>query len=185
MPRIAVRAPEQLDDAARAAHAEIENSRGPVHPIFDVLLHSPEFARSAAAVGGFVRYGSSLPERERHLLGLVAARAQDCQYVFTVHAVGARHEGIPPAVVEALGRDEDPTGLPELEELVVAFARQLASRHRVDDATFKALMDRIDERHMVDIVGTLAYYSLLAFPINAFDVGVRPEHTPELPERAG
>jgi len=183
MPRLPIVDRDNLTAEAKSAHDEIEGSRGPVHPIFDVLLHSPELARNAARLGAYVRYSSSLPERERHLLGLIASREQDCQYVFTVHAVGARNEGIPAAVVEALGRDEDPTGLPELEQLVVAFARQLAKRHRVDDDVFAALQAQIDVQHVVDIVGTLAYYTLLAFPINAFEVGVRSEHTPELPDR--
>jgi 4-carboxymuconolactone decarboxylase len=163
---------------------EIAASRGVVHGPFGVLLHSPELAVRTARLGAYVRYEAPMPARQRHLIALIASRAFDCQYEFTVHAGLAREEGIPAEAVVAIGRGEVPDGLPEDEALVVTLARQLILDHRVADDVFEAIVERVGLARFTDMVGAIAYFSMVAFPLNAFDVGVRAEHTPELPTLA-
>ncbi len=170
-----------LDVAGQAIYDEIAASRGRVQGPFGVLLHSPELAVRTARLGAYVRYEAPMPARHRHLIALIASRAFDAQYEFTVHARLARDEGIPAEVVSAIGRGEEPVGLAEDEGLVVALARQLVIDHRVDDALFAAVVDRFGLAGVTDMVGAIAYFSMVAFPLNAFDVQVRAGHEPELP----
>lgn len=183
MARVPVVERADLPEEARAIYDEIAESRGKVQGPFGVLLHSPELALRTARLGAYVRYEAPVPTRHRHLVALIASQAFDCQYEFTVHARLAREEGIPAEAVAAIAAGDVPTGLPALESTLVAFARQLVLDHRVEDAVFQELVKEVGLRGVTDIVGAIAYFSMIAFPLNAFDVGVRPEHTPELPIR--
>lgn len=181
MPRVAAAERQDLDPAGQAAFDEIAQSRGRVQGPFGVLLHSPELARRVAHLGAYVRYEAPMPARHRHLIALIASRAFDCDYEFTVHAGLAREEGVPPEAVAALGRGETPQGLGEPESTLVDFTRQLVTRHRVDKATFEALQNQLGLRGLTDVVGATAYFSMVSFPLNAFEVEVRAGQDPELP----
>jgi len=183
MPRIAGVRREDLDERDRAIHDEIAELRGQVVGPFSHLMHSPTLAKGVHELGRYIRYEAPVPARQRHLLALIAARELDCQYEFTVHANLAREHGIPSDAIDAMGRGERPSGLPEVEALLVEFVRQLVIDHRIDDPTFNAFLEAVGIRHLTDIVGAVGYFSMAAFPLNAFNVEVRAEHTPQMPDR--
>ncbi len=186
MPRVPAVRREDLSAADQAVYDAIAATRGSEFTRqgpFGVMLHSPELAGRAAKMGDYVRYQGPMPARHRHLLAMIVAREQDCQYEFTAHAVLARKNGIPPEAVEALGRGEVPAGLPATEAALVTFVRQLVIDHRVDDATFAALQDAIGVKGLTDVVGATGYFAFAAHALNAFEVEVRQEQTPELPPR--
>ena len=169
MPRVPAVRREELPEPERAAYDAIAASRGAdftTHGPFGVLLHSPELATRAAHLGGYVRYEGPMPARHRHLLAMVVARSLDCQYEFTAHAVLARRNGIPARVVDNLGRGAMPDGLAETESALVAFVRQLVLDHRVDDATFALLRDRIGLRALTDVVAE-RYLTMTQEPAHA------------------
>ena len=186
MPRVPAVRREELPADDQAVYDAIAATRGPEFTRqgpFGVLLHSPELAGRAAHLGSYVRYEGPMPARHRHLLAMIVAREQDCQYEFTAHAVLARKNGIPAEAVEALGRGDAPEGLPAVEARLVAFVRQLVIDHRVDDATFAALEGAIGRKGLADVVGATGYFAFAAHVLNAFEVEVREEQTPELPPR--
>src|SRR5258708_16909028 len=66
MTRVAeVKERDALPESQRPAFDDIVASRGSIRGPFGVLLHSPELARRAAALGGYLRYESSLEARVR------------------------------------------------------------------------------------------------------------------------
>ena len=184
MPRIPAVRRDDLDDASQAVYDEIAGTRGAEFTKqgpFGVLLHSPVLAQRTAHLGTYVRYEGPMPARHRHLLAMIIARELDCQYEFTAHAVLARQRGIPPDAVAAIGRGDVPEGLPEEEAALVAFVRQLVIDHRVDDATFAALQGHLGLRGLTDVVGAVGYFTFAGHVLNAFEVEVRQEQSPELP----
>jgi 4-carboxymuconolactone decarboxylase len=186
MPRIPAVRREDLSDPDQGVYDAIAATRGSEFTRqgpFGVLLHSPELAGRAAHLGSYVRYEGPMPARHRHLLAMIVAREQDCQYEFTAHAVLARKNGIPAAVVEALGRGEMPSGLSAVEAALVSFVRQLVVDHRIDEATFAALEDALGRKGVTDVVGATGYFAFAAHVLNAFEVEVREEQSPELPPR--
>jgi 4-carboxymuconolactone decarboxylase len=182
MPRIPAVNRADLDAAGQAAWDGIEAGRHKVQGPFSVLLHSPELSARISHLGSYVRYECGLPNRWRHLVTMIGARSLDCQYEFTVHAGLAAEEGIPRAVVDAIdhGTRPDPELLQGVEPTLVEFAHQLINDHRVDDATFARLKEAIGLRELADVVGTIGYFAMIAHALNAFDVEVRAEHSPQL-----
>jgi 4-carboxymuconolactone decarboxylase len=182
MARIAPITRADLDPAGQAAWDAIEAGRHVVQGPWLGLLASPELASRVAHLGTYVRWDCGLPNRWRHLTTMMVARSLDCQYEFTVHASLAAEEGIPRSVVEAIDRGQrpDPAQLEGIEPLLVDFADQLISGHRVDEAAFSALQAAIGPRQLADVVGTIGYFTMIGVVLNAFDVPARAEHTPQL-----
>jgi 4-carboxymuconolactone decarboxylase len=56
----------------------------------------------------------------------------------------------------------------------VDFTRQLLSRHRVDDATMKAVRARFGDDELIQLTGAIGYYSLLAMTVNACELEPGP-----------
>src|ERR1700737_4199412 len=101
------RVPELKSRAAvaedqRQAFDDIVASRGSIRGPFGVLLHSPELARRAAALGGYLRYESSLDPRLRETAVMATAGLNDCAYEWAAHEPIAREAGVPAEVIDAI-----------------------------------------------------------------------------------
>lgn len=174
MPRFKEIAPEQMTEAQRDACAQlVAGKRGRVPPPFQALLPSPTLCTRAQLLGEFVRYDSALPPRLSELAILVTARFWTAQYEWYAHAILAEKGGLDPKIIAAIAEKRDPTSLmQEDERTVYAFARMLHEQHKVDDATYKEAMRVLGERAVVDLVGTLGYYTLISMTLNVFEAPV-------------
>ncbi len=52
--------------------------------------------------------------------------------------------------------------------------RQLLQKHRVDDATFKAIQARFGNEGLLELTGAIGYYSMLAMTVNACELEAAP-----------
>src|SRR6266702_7686534 len=119
----------------------IVKSRGALHGPFTVFLHCPELAGRLAHLGAFVRFEGSLDKRVRVLAAMTVARELEAVYVWGAQTGGARRLGVPEATITAI-RENHSRGIPPEDAEIVDFTRQLLRRHRVDDASAKALQTR-------------------------------------------
>ena len=180
MPRPAAVDLAHLTDAQRRVADEVRaGRRGTVPANVVAWLPSPELARRAAALGEFVRYETSLGPRLSELAILVVARHWSCAYEWAVHAREASAAGVPADVIDAVGRDAMPI-LSGADAVVYAFARELVRSGRVDDALHALAVAELGEAGVVDLVGLVGYYTLVAFTLNASEVPA-PHGTPRLP----
>ena len=81
---------------------------GAVSGPYGILLHSPELAERAAALGQFVRWRSDLTPAQRETAIITAARHWDAALMWGSHVRLAREAGVREAVIEAAegGTDE-------------------------------------------------------------------------------
>jgi 4-carboxymuconolactone decarboxylase len=148
-------------------------SRGAVQGPFTMFLHCPEMAARVAHLGAFVRFEGTLDMRVRVLAAMAVARELDAVYVWSVQTAAARLLGVPEATITAL-RDKHTRGVPPGDAQVIDFTRQLMTRHRVDDASVKALRERFGDEGFIQLTGTIGYYSLLAMTVNACELEAPP-----------
>src|SRR5260370_32142447 len=103
MTRVAeVKERDALRESQRPAFDEIVASRGSIRGPFGILLHSPELARRAAAVGGYLRYESSIEPRLRETAVMATAGLNECEYEWAAHEPIARSAGVLEGVIEAI-----------------------------------------------------------------------------------
>jgi 4-carboxymuconolactone decarboxylase len=144
-------------------------SRGAVQGPFTMFLHSPELAGRVAHLGAYVRFEGSLDMRVRVLAAMTVAREFEAVYVWGAQAGGARRLGVPEETITAI-RENHSRGIPPQDAEIVEFTRALLRRHRVDEANFKKMQNRVGNDGLIQLTGAIGYYSLLAMTVNACEL---------------
>jgi 4-carboxymuconolactone decarboxylase len=151
----------------------IVKSRGALQGPFTMLLHCPALAGRVAHLGAFVRFEGSLDMRVRVLAAMTVARELDAVYVWGAQTGAARRQGVPEATITAI-REKHARGIPPKDAEIVEFTQQLIRKHRVDDATVKALQKRFGDDGFMQLTGAIGYYSMLAMTVNACELEAAP-----------
>ena len=151
----------------------IVKSRGSVHGPFTMLLHCPPLASHLMHLGAYVRFEGKLDKRVRVLAAMTVAREFDAVYVWGAQTSSARGQGVPEATITAI-REKHSRGVPADDAQIVEFTRDLIRKHRVDAASMKALQQRFGDEQLIELTGTIGYYSLLAMTANACELEAAP-----------
>lgn len=164
---------EQVPPRDHAVVDGIVQSRGALQGPFTMFLHCPELAGRVAHLGAYVRFEGSLDMRVRVLAAMVVARELDAVYVWGAQTGGARRLGVPEATITAI-RENHSRGIPPEDAEIVEFTRTLMRRHRVGDASVKALRARLGDDGFIQLTGAIGYYSMLAVTVNACELEAAP-----------
>jgi 4-carboxymuconolactone decarboxylase len=170
MPRL--RSLERADLAPEHRHVydDIAASRGRVPPNFNVLLNSPLAVSRLAALGAYVRFETPLPTRTKLLAVLTAAREAEGDYVWTANQPQASHAGLTEDIIDAIRERRAHDALAPEDALIVQFTLELLQQHRISDATFWAVQQRLGDAGVVDLLILIGYYSGLAHTLAALEV---------------
>jgi len=148
-------------------------SRGALQGPFTMFLHSPELAGRLAHLGAYVRFEGSLDMRVRVLAAMTVARELEAVYVWGAQTGGARRLSVPETTITAI-RENHSRGVPAEDAQIIDFTRQLVRKHRVDEATVKALIGRFGNDGFIQLTGAIGYYSMLAMTVNACELEAAP-----------
>jgi len=172
MPRIVMPDIATMSDEQRAVHDEaVAGRRGRVPAPMRAWLQSPQLAGRAQRLGEFVRYETGLPARLSELAILVTARYWTSQFEWYAHKSEALKAQVDPAVIDAIARREPPPFTRDDEHLVYRFSKALHEDHVVSDDLYSACVASLGERSVVELVGLLGYYTLVAMTLNVFEFG--------------
>jgi 4-carboxymuconolactone decarboxylase len=150
-----------------------------------VWLRSPELCERVEALGAFCRFESALPLRLRELSLLIAARHFDAQYSWNAHADKAVEAGLGREGVERLAQGLDPRFDDPEAQLLYRFATEVLETHFVSDETFAAGLAAFGEQGLVDLIGSLGNFSMLAMLLNTFQVDPKPGWPEPFPDVRG
>jgi 4-carboxymuconolactone decarboxylase len=168
-----------LSPAQRAVYeATRAGRRGTVPANVLVWLASPELAGRAAHLGEFIRYGTALSPAQSELAILIVARHWSCHYEWAIHAVEAARAGVAADIVTAIADRQRPA-LADLDQVIYDLVDQLVDGG-VAEATFVDAEHRLGRAALVELVGLVGYYTMVAMTLNAFEVPV-PDGAPRLP----
>ena len=160
---------DQVAAKDRDSFDSIVASRGAVQGPFTMFLHSPEVAGRVADLGAYVRFEGSLDMKVRVLAAMTVAREFEAMYVWGAQTGGAQKLGVPEEAIAAI-RDNHSRGVRPEDAQIIDFTRQLLRRHRVDDATFKAMQSRFGNDDLVQLTTAIGYYGLLSMTVNACEL---------------
>ncbi len=178
MPRLPDPDPETLTPEQKAIFEDIAaGPRGGVRGPFKVLIYSPDLCARVQKLGAYVRYDCAVPQKLRELAILITARHLNADYEWHAHEPHARDAGLAEAIIEAIRAGEPPAFTEPAEQAVYDFVIELHRTHRVGDAAYGAAVATLGERGVVDLVGLLGHYSLIAMTLNVFEVPV-PDGAP-------
>lgn len=171
MPRLHVPTLDDLKPEQRVVWARtLAGRRGAVPANVRVWLLSPELASRAQSLGEFLRYSTSLSPRRSELAILVVARRWSAAYEWGVHAVEAARAGVPEAAIEAIRAGTAPVLDDPPDKAVFDLASALVAQGKLPDEVYRAAVEDLGERAVVELVGLVGYYTLVAFTLNAFEI---------------
>src|SRR5262245_42087877 len=174
---------EELPADQRRFHDAVKAiRRNPISGPFIVLLNSsPDLATRVAHLGHYFHARgqideSIVPMRVRGFIAAVGARALDGAYEWCAWINWALEAGVPQASVDAIREGRPLPPLLQADALALAVCTELTSGdHRMSDRTFAAALDHFGARGLVELVATLGYFALIAFPLNAFEIEMTSE----------
>ena len=170
---------EKMTAEQKKAVAEFKAARGAeLSGPFYSLLRSPEVMTRARAMGDYLRYNSALPPRLSEFVILLTASQWAQQYEWAIHHPIALKEGVSPETATAIAEGRRPAQMTDDEEALYDFCVELQRTHAVSDATYARALARFGERGVVDTVGIVGYYTMLAMTLNTFRTPAPPGATP-------
>jgi 4-carboxymuconolactone decarboxylase len=156
--------------------------RGGMNGPFNVLLRSPEMGDLAQKLGAQLRFHSALSAKQRELAIIITARYWNAQYEWYAHHRLALQAGVTPAIADAIAAGHRPPSLEPDEEIVYNFCDELLNTKQVSDANFKAAVDKLGERGVVDLTALVGYYNFVSMMLNIdrypMPDGAKPELQP-------
>ncbi len=165
----------------RMADAIVAGPRGSLRGPFPVFIHSPAMGDLAQRLGAYVRFESVLPATLRELAILMTARFWTAQYEWYAHRELALKAGLNPAIIDAIAGGKQPADLSREERIVYDFANELLTTKQVGDPTFAAAKAAFGQHGVVDLIGTMGYYSLVAMALNVNRTALPPGAVPLAP----
>ena len=173
---------EEMSDAQRnAADEAASGKRGRVPAPLRAWLHSPEFGARAQRLGEFVRYDTILGPRLSELAILVTARVWTSHYEWYAHKREALKAGVEPEIIAALAVRETPALSDAKDRAVYDYATALHGDRVISDELHARAVAQLGEQGVVELVGVLGYYTLVAMTLNAFEIGLPDGEVSGLP----
>jgi 4-carboxymuconolactone decarboxylase len=180
--------PDRLTPAQRAAVEEIESGpRGAVVGPFIAALRSPEFMRRLQKLGEYLRFGNAVGPRLTELAVLLVARRWSAQFEWVMHAPIAAERGIRPETIDAIAEGRRPPALADDELAVFDLVSELLQDGAVSDSSYERAVSVVGEAGVIDLIGIVGYYSMLAMILSVAQTPLPPDKAPvlrSLPGRA-
>jgi 4-carboxymuconolactone decarboxylase len=145
---------------------------------FNAFVTAPDAGRRLSALGATLRFGTSIERRLSEVAIITIGARWRAEFEWWAHARMAREHGVAGAVVDAIGRGEDPPFEADDERAVYLVARQLGDAGRLDQETYDAAHRLLGDAGMVELVSLCGYYTLVSFLLNAFTVPLPPDAPP-------
>jgi 4-carboxymuconolactone decarboxylase len=178
MPRLPDIDEAKLSSAQKHLYDEIKRVRGQVRGPFAVWLRNPELAEYTLKLQDMFASRVSLERRLVQLMILVSARLATAQFAWYVHEPHALKLGISPDVIEAIRERRTPAFTRDDERLVYDITLELNTTRSLSEENFNRGMAMFGEQKLVELVGAVGFYSMVAMTLNAFDVPVPEEKKP-------
>jgi 4-carboxymuconolactone decarboxylase len=131
-------------------------------------------------MGDYLRYKSALPPRLSEFVILLTARQWTQQYEWGSHQPIALKAGLAPETVEAIAQGRRPASMSEDEAAIYEFCDELWRNRSVSDATYARMMSTFGEKGLIDTLGIVGYYTMLAMVMNTVRTPLDPG-MPSLP----
>jgi 4-carboxymuconolactone decarboxylase len=174
-PRLPVIADDQLTDRQKELMEAIRSGpRGRVsqNGPFGVYLHAPDFGDLTQKLGAHCRYKSGLEPRLSEFAILCTARQWRAQYEWHAHAAIAEKAGVVPETIRDIKAGRAPRKAKKDERAIYDFVQELYKTRRVSERTYRRVHAFLGDARLVELVGILGYYGLVAMMLDVFNVAL-------------
>jgi 4-carboxymuconolactone decarboxylase len=161
---------ETLTSDQRRGYDELMNRFGVVAGPFGIWSRSAELLEHGLKLQEMFALRAKLERRLLQLAAMVTAHFSSAQFAWCVHEPHARKFGISVDPLEAIRDRRTPLFTREDEKLVYDLAMELNITRSLSEANFQRGVAMFGEEAMVELVGAIGYYGMIALTLNAFNV---------------
>jgi 4-carboxymuconolactone decarboxylase len=161
---------DRFDNAQREIYESILTTRGNINGPFLAWMYSPGLASPAEKLGAFCRYNTVFPQVESELLILCVAERYQCLGEQQIHEPIALKAGLSEQSVTCLRSGQEPPLAGDRQRLIYQLACELLHSNRIAEPLYRKGIATFGERGMVELVGIVGYYTLVAMTLNAFEM---------------
>ena len=162
----------KLSSEQRRIYEQIMRARGHMRGPFAVWLRNAELCENTLKLQEMFASRVKLERRLLELMILVSARLATAHYAWFIHEPHALKFGISPDVVEAIRERRIPQFTREDERLVYDITMELNTTRSLSETNYQRGMAMLGEQVMVELVGAIGFYVMVAMTLNAFAVSV-------------
>jgi 4-carboxymuconolactone decarboxylase len=163
------------------SESELINEQGGLSGPFNAFLHAQKAGRRTATLGRVLRFETTIERRLSEVAIITVGARWQAEFQWFAHARMAREHGVCDAVIDAIGRGEDPPFKADDERTVHAVARQLAETGHITQDAYDAARHLLGDTGLAELVSLCGYYTLISYLLNAFEVPLPPGVTPLWP----
>jgi 4-carboxymuconolactone decarboxylase len=168
--RLPLPTPDTLDRAQRAVYDSILSTRGNLNGPFLAWMHSPTLAAHAEKLGAFCRYQTVFELVESEILILVVAAHFHCLGEQQIHEPIAASAGLSTDNITLIRQGRQPRLATPRQMLLHAVAEELLRKNHITPGLYAEGVQQFGERGIVELVGIVGYYALVAMTLNAFEM---------------
>jgi 4-carboxymuconolactone decarboxylase len=157
---------KELMEAIRSGPRGRVSQGGP----FGVYLHAPDFGDLTQKLGAHCRYKTAVEPRLSEFVILCTARQWRAQYEWHAHAAIAEKAGVAPETIRDVKAGRAPRKAKKDERALYDFIQELYKTRRVSDRNYKRVRAFLSDSAMVELVGIMGYYAMVAMMLDVFRV---------------
>ncbi len=168
--RLKLLSPDEMSaDQKQTYDKSIAGKRGRPPPPMMAWLNSPEMARHATRLGGFLRFDTLFPAKLSEIAILVTARHWTSHYEWFAHKRLALAGGMDPAIIDAIRDRRTPQFDDPKARMIYDVSRSLHEGHGLSKPLYDEAVKVLTERGIVEIIGLCGYYTLVSMTLNTFE----------------
>lgn len=162
---------ETLDEHGQAVFDRLAGPRHGLSGMYQVLMHHPDLADHVGQLGGFFRFGSTLPGDLRELGIMATARSLGTAFMWEKHVPFAEEAHLSHLTIEAV-RTGDPVtaDIPVLHKAVWEAARHVAAQESMPSDLQALLQRELGTEQLVELIAVCGFYRFIATIAVSFDV---------------
>src|SRR5579863_712974 len=171
---------EMSADQKQTYDESIAGKRGAPPPPMMAWLNSPEMARHATRLGGFLRFDTVFPAKLSEIAILVTARHWTSHYEWFAHKRLALKGGLDPKIIDDIRDRRTPQFDDPKARMIYDVATSLHQGHGVAKGLYDEAVKMLGERGIVEIIGLCGYYTMVSMTLNTFEFGLPEGEVSEL-----
>ena len=171
---------EMSEDQKQTYDESIAGKRGKPPPPMMAWLNSPEMARHATRLGGFLRFDTLFPAKLSEIAILVTARHWTSHYEWYAHKRLALKGSMDPKIIEAIRDRRTPHFDDPKAQMIYDVSKSLHEGHGVSKGLYDEAVKVLSERGLVEIIGLCGYYTMVSMTLNTFEFDLPKGEVSEL-----
>jgi 4-carboxymuconolactone decarboxylase len=148
-----------------------------IGPFNSLLLHPEVGAKFLEFVAAAATH-TTVSQRVREVVIIAVGAVWDASYELYAHTILARHVGLSDDAVTTLANGGIPDDVSEHEKIAARVARQLSTRHRIDEELYREAEQAFGRTGLFDIVALIGQYHTVCAVLNLFEVPVPKSRQP-------